>query len=207
MAREGNLEAPTRHPLDWKNPDFYDEASCFKELERIFDICHGCRRCVSLCGAFPTLFDLVDESSTMEVDGVAKSDYWQVVNQCYMCDLCYMTKCPYTPPHEWNLDFPHTMLRAKAIKFKKGEVGIAEQFLASTDVHGQFAGIPVVVQVANAVNKTRAMRSVMERVAGVDKDAWLPSLATKRFRSGTPGPQATVVKDGEKTPEIGRAHV
>ncbi len=119
MAREGNLEAPTRHPLDWKTPDFYDEASCFKELERIFDICHGCRRCVSLCGAFPTLFDLVDECSTMEVDGVDKKDYWQVVNQCYMCDLCYMTKCPYTPPHEWNLDFPHTMLRAKAIKFKR----------------------------------------------------------------------------------------
>ncbi|MBI3533294.1 MAG: Fe-S oxidoreductase, partial [Burkholderiales bacterium] len=200
MASEGNLEAPTRHPLDWKNPDFYDEASCFKELERIFDICHGCRRCVSLCGAFPTLFDLVDESSTMEVDGVDKKDYWQVVNQCYMCDLCYMTKCPYTPPHEWNLDFPHTMLRAKAIKFKKGEVGIAEQFLASTDVHGQFAGIPVVVQVANAVNKTRVMRSLMESVAGVDKDAWLPALATRKFRSGTPEAQATVVKDGEKTP-------
>ncbi|MDP2407310.1 MAG: heterodisulfide reductase-related iron-sulfur binding cluster [Hydrogenophaga sp.] len=200
MATEGNLQAPTRHALDWKNPDFHDEEKCFVELERIFDICHGCRRCVSLCGAFPTLFDLVDESSTMEVDGVAKADYWKVVDQCYMCDLCYMTKCPYTPPHEWNLDFPHTMLRAKAIKFKKGEVGLAERFLASTDVHGQFAGIPVVVQVANAVNKTRAMRSVMESVAGVDKDAWLPELATKKFRSGTPQATSSAVVDGEKTP-------
>ncbi|MDO9250514.1 MAG: heterodisulfide reductase-related iron-sulfur binding cluster [Hydrogenophaga sp.] len=200
MATEGNLQAPTRHALDWKNPDFHDEEKCFVELERIFDICHGCRRCVSLCGAFPTLFDLVDESSTMEVDGVAKADYWKVVDQCYMCDLCYMTKCPYTPPHEWNLDFPHSMLRAKAIKFKKGEVGLAERFLASTDVHGQFAGIPVVVQVANAVNKTRAMRSVMESVAGVDKDAWLPELATKKFRSGTPQATSSAVVDGEKTP-------
>lgn len=200
MATEGNLQAPTRHPLDWKNPDFHDEASCFKELERIFDICHGCRRCVSLCGSFPTLFDLVDESTTMEVDGVAKQDYWKVVDQCYMCDLCYMTKCPYTPPHEWNLDFPHTMLRAKAIKFKKGEVKASEKFLASTDVHGQFAGIPIVVQVANAVNKTKVARSVMETVAGVDKDAWLPELATKKFRSGTPKAKATVVKNGEKTP-------
>jgi glycerol-3-phosphate dehydrogenase subunit C len=94
-------------------------------MERIFDICHGCRRCVSLCGAFPTLFDLVDESKTGEVDGVDKKDYWKVVDQCYLCDLCYMTKCPYVPPHEWNLDFPHTMLRAKAIKFKKGGVGAA----------------------------------------------------------------------------------
>ena len=200
MATEGNLQAPTRHALDWKGPDFYDEEKCFVELERIFDICHGCRRCVSLCGAFPTLFDLVDESSTQEVDGVAKPDYWKVVDQCYMCDLCYMTKCPYTPPHEWNVDFPHTMLRAKAIKFKQGGVKLAERFLASTDVHGQFAGIPVVVQVANAVNKTKAMRSVMESVAGVDKDAWLPELATRKFRSGTPQATSSKVVDGEKTP-------
>ncbi len=38
MATEDNLEAPTRHPLDWQSEDFYNEASCFKELERIFDI-------------------------------------------------------------------------------------------------------------------------------------------------------------------------
>ena len=114
-AREGNLEAPTRHPVDWKNPDFYDEAKCFAEMERIFDICHGCRRCVSLCGSFPTLFDLVDAGPSGEVDGVQKADYWKVVDQCYLCDVCYMTKCPYVPPHPWNLDFPHLMLRAKAV--------------------------------------------------------------------------------------------
>jgi CO dehydrogenase/acetyl-CoA synthase alpha subunit len=73
-TREGNLEAPTRHAVEWKDPAYHDEAACFKELERVFDICHGCRRCVSLCQAFPVLFDLVDESSTMEVDGVAKTD-------------------------------------------------------------------------------------------------------------------------------------
>lgn len=200
MATEGNLQAPTRHPLDWQSPDFYDEAKCFHELERIFDICHGCRRCVSLCGSFPTLFDLVDEGPSGEVDGVQKADYWKVVDQCYMCDLCYMTKCPYTPPHEWNLDFPHTMLRAKAIKFKKGEVKTSEKLLASTDVHGQFAGIPIVVQVVNAVNRTKAARGVMENVMGVDKDAWLPDLATQRFRWAAPDAKATQVVDGEKTP-------
>ncbi|TDQ40527.1 (Fe-S)-binding protein [Tepidicella xavieri] len=200
MSREGNLEAPIRHPLDWKNPDFYDEDKCLQELERIFDICHGCRRCVSLCNAFPTLFDLVDESPTMEVDGVDKKDYWKVVDQCYMCDLCYMTKCPYTPPHEWNLDFPHTMLRAKAIKHKKGEVKFSEKLLASTDVHGSLAGIPVVVQVVNAVNKTQAARSVMESALGVDKQAWLPALATRKFRASAPEARATQVKDGERTP-------
>ena len=200
MAREGSLEAPTRHPLDWKNPEFYNEEAAFKEMERIFDICHGCRRCVSLCGSFPTLFDLVDNGPTGEIDGVDKKDYWSVVDQCYMCDLCYMTKCPYVPPHEWNLDFPHTMLRAKAIKFRKGEVGLGEQLLASTDLHGSFAGIPVVVQVANAVNKTKPARALMEKVLGVDKDAWLPELANEKFRSGAPKASTVAAKDGATTP-------
>jgi len=200
MSREGNLEAPTRHALDWKNPDFYNEESLNHELERIFDICHGCRRCVSLCNSFPTLFDLVDESSTMEVDGVDKKDFMKVVDQCYMCDLCYMTKCPYTPPHEWNLDFPHTMLRAKAIKFKKGEVKTSEKILASTDIHGQFAGIPIIVQTVNAVNSTKLMRNVMEKTLGVDKEAWMPSFADHKFRSSVPDSDEFAVKDGERTP-------
>jgi hypothetical protein len=90
--REGNLEAPIRHPLDWKSDEFFQEEALFRELERVFAICHGCRRCVNLCNAFPTLFDLVDGSDTLEIDGVAKDDYWKVVDHCYLCDLCYMTK-------------------------------------------------------------------------------------------------------------------
>ena len=125
--REGNLEAPTRHPIDWQSPDYRDEGKAFAEMERVFDICHGCRRCVSLCQSFPTLFDLIDASADGEVHGVAKKDYAKVVDQCYLCDLCYMTKCPYVPPHPWNVDFPHLMLRAKAIKFGKGEVGAGER--------------------------------------------------------------------------------
>ena len=200
MAREGSLEAPTRHPLDWRNADFWNEELAFKEMERIFDICHGCRRCVSLCGSFPTLFDLVDEGKTGELDGVDHKDFWKVVDQCYLCDLCYLTKCPYVPPHAWNLDFPHTMLRAKAIKFKKGEVTAGEKFLASTDIHGSFAGIPIVVQAVNAVNKTQFARNAMENMLGVDKNAWLPELATKKFRSGAAESKPHAVRDGAKTP-------
>jgi glycerol-3-phosphate dehydrogenase subunit C len=200
-TREGNLEAPTRHPVDWKSPDFYNEETAFKELERIFHICHGCRRCVSLCGAFPTLFDLVDNNETTEVEGVDKKDFWKVVDQCYLCDLCYMTKCPYVPPHEWNVDLPHLMLRAKAIKFAKGEVKAGERFLASTDVHGSFAGIPIVVQAVNAINKTKFARKQMDAVLGVHPDAWMPELATRRFRwSADKRGRANVVKDGERTP-------
>jgi glycerol-3-phosphate dehydrogenase subunit C len=199
--REGNLEAPTRHAVEWKDPAYYDEAACFKEMERVFDICHGCRRCVSLCQSFPTLFDLVDEGPSGEVDGVAKQDYWKVVDQCYLCDLCYMTKCPYVPPHPWNVDFPHTMLRAKAIKFKAGGVHKGERFLASTDVHGKFAGIPVVVQAVNAINRTKPARRLMDKALHVHPDAWMPPLATQRFRSRAPKQGgATVVTNGQRTP-------
>ncbi|MET0013537.1 MAG: heterodisulfide reductase-related iron-sulfur binding cluster [Sedimenticola sp.] len=182
-VREGNLEAPTRHPLDWKNPEFYNEESLFNELERVFDHCHGCRRCVSLCNAFPTLFDLVDESETMEVDGVRKEDYWQVVDHCYLCDLCYMTKCPYTPPHEWNLDFPHLMLRAKAVKHKKGDVKVRDRILTSTDAVGSLAGIPVVAGIVNASNKAKPTRKLLESVLGVHADAHLPEFHSKSMRS------------------------
>ena len=200
-TREGNLEAPTRHSLDWKNPRFYDRDDCDAELERVFDICHGCRRCVSLCQSFPTLFDLVDATADGEVHGVAKADYWKVVDQCYLCDLCYMTKCPYVPPHAWNLDFPHLMLRAKAIKHSQGLVSAGEKFLASTDVHGSFAGIPIVVQAVNAVNRTKAARKAMDSMLGVHPDAWMPELATRRFRwSARKKGAATAVRDGERTP-------
>ena len=112
--REGSLEAPTRHPLAWQQPDFYDAQKVTAEVERVFEICHGCRRCVNLCTAFPHLFDLIDEGTTGELDGVDKSRLGEVVDRCYLCDTCYMTKCPYVPPHPWNVDFPHVMLRAKA---------------------------------------------------------------------------------------------
>jgi Fe-S oxidoreductase len=198
--REGNLEAPTRHALDWRSPVFYDEASLMTEMERVFDICHGCRRCVSLCQSFPNLFDLVDETEDGEVHGIPKQAYWKVVDQCYLCDLCYMTKCPYTPPHAWNLDFPHLMLRAKAIKYKKGEVGAGEKFLASTDTHGSFAGIPIVVQAVNAISKTKFARQRMDAMLGVHPDAWMPELATKRFRWSAERSAARVATNGERTP-------
>ena len=183
-VREGSLEAPTRHPLDWNNPDFYDENLLMQELERVFDICHGCRRCFNLCHAFPTLFDAVDESSTMEVDGVDKRVFWQVADHCYLCDMCYMTKCPYVPPHEWNVDFPHLMLRAKAVKYAQGKTRVRDRILTSTDVVGTLAGIPVVSGVVNAVNHSKVGRRVMEELLEVHPDAHLPDYHSDKLRSG-----------------------
>ncbi len=181
-VREGSLEAPTRHPLNWQQPEFYDQENLFNELERVFDICHGCRRCVSLCHAFPTLFDLVDESDTMEVDGVAKEDYWSVVDHCYLCDLCYLTKCPYVPPHEWNVDFPHLMLRAKALKFKQQGASLRDKVLSSTDSVGKLASIPVVSTMVNAANANGGFRKVLQSTLGVSADAVLPKYYSKSMR-------------------------
>jgi len=189
-SREGSLEAPTRHPLGQNEPGFYDEAALFDELERVFDICHGCRRCVSLCHSFPTLFDLVDESSTMEVDGVRREDYWKVVDHCYVCDLCYLTKCPYVPPHEWNVDFPHLMLRAKAFGFKQGRARLRDKLITSTDAVGKFASIPIVVNVVNAANKNEHTRALLESALAIDADARLPEYhsdtLSKRVRRRQP---------------------
>jgi glycerol-3-phosphate dehydrogenase subunit C len=199
-VKEGSLLAPTRHPLAWKTPEFYDEKALDTELERIFDICHGCRRCVSLCGAFPTLFDLVDNGPTGEIDGVPKDKYKNVVDQCYLCDMCYMSKCPYVPPHPWNVDFPHTMLRAKAVHFRKHGAPSTDKFLTSTDQVGRFAGIPIVTQTVNAVNQSAPGRAAMEMLMGVDRTAWRPDFATKKFRSAARSNLVAPVRDGAKTP-------
>jgi Fe-S oxidoreductase len=199
-VREGSLEAPTRHAVAWRLPDFYDEAKLLAELERTFDICHGCRRCVNLCTAFPTLFDLVDSSKTLEVDGVPKEQFWRVVDQCYLCDMCYMTKCPYVPPHPWNVDFPHLMLRAKAVKFRKQDVLFRDKLLSSTDAIGKLAAIPVVAQVVNAVNRNPAARSLMEKVIGVHHERRLPPYNPGTFRGSAASTRAREPKNGERTP-------
>ncbi|MDA0995177.1 MAG: heterodisulfide reductase-related iron-sulfur binding cluster [Proteobacteria bacterium] len=184
--REGSLEAPTRHPIEWQSEKYYDQASLTTELERVFDICHGCRRCFNLCHSFPTLFDAIDESESMELDTVPKSVYWEVVDNCYLCDMCYMTKCPYVPPHEWNVDFPHLMLRAKASRFKEQGASKRDRILTSTDKVGRFAGIPVVTQTVNAINRSKTGRAVLENMLGVHRDAPLPeyhsNTARKRLR-------------------------
>jgi glycerol-3-phosphate dehydrogenase subunit C len=178
-VREGNLEAPKRRPIDWQNPEFYAAEPLYHELERVFDICHGCRRCVSLCDAFPTLFDLVDESPTLEVDGVDKADYSRVVDQCYLCDLCAETKCPYLPPHEWAVDFPHLMLRAKAYRFKNGDTKWRDRLITSTDPIFRTLSAPGVGQLANAAVDSTALRALAHKTVGIHPNGPVPRFHTR----------------------------
>ena len=181
-GREGGLEAPTRIPINQSDPNFWDEESLEKEMERVFDICHTCRRCVSLCNSFPSLFDLIDDSDTMEVDGVDKADYKKVVDQCYLCDLCYLTKCPYVPPHEWQVDFPHLMLRAKAVNYSKGDTKFRDKLITSTDLIGKIASKPVINNIVNWGAKSKVTRNILDKGLGIHKDASIPKYERKTAR-------------------------
>src|SRR4051812_3333842 len=179
--REGSLEAPTRHPIDWQNPDFYDEAKLDKELRRVFDICHGCRRCFNLCDSFPRLFDMIDATESGELHDVASSQFKPVVDACTLCDLCFMTKCPYVPPHEFNLDFPHLMLRYRAVEQRKGRGSPVVRELTRTDRNGKLASFAA--PLANWASDTGngLTRPVLEAVAGVHREAHLPKFHGKTF--------------------------
>ncbi len=179
--REGSLEAPTRHKIAWQEPDFYDEAKLDAELRRVFDICHGCRRCFNLCDSFPRLFDLIDNTPNETLEEVPSADFKPVIDACTLCDMCFMTKCPYVPPHEFNLDFPHLMLRYRAVEARKGKVPWAERELTRTDRNGRIGSM--VSPVANwASSKDNSLtRGLLESVAGVDRNASLPKYHGMTF--------------------------
>jgi len=181
MAQEGSLEAPTRDPIAWRDPDFTDLEKLDAESRRVFDICHGCRRCFNLCESFPRLFDLVDNSPTEELDSVKSEDFSAVVEACTLCDMCFMTKCPYVPPHAFNLDFPHLMLRYRAAEAKQGKTDFTQRQLAQMDRNGRLAAIasPIVNWAGSKDNSFT--RTVMEKTIGVDRDAVLPKFHTRTF--------------------------
>lgn len=179
--KEGSLDAPTRHPIDWRNPEFYDEAALDAEMRRIFDICHTCRRCFNLCDSFPRLFTLIDESDSGELDTVASKDFGPVVDACTLCDMCYMTKCPYVPPHPFNVDFPHLMLRYRAAEFSRGERALVDKELAKTDRNGKLAA-PVAIAVNWATRrKNKPVRAAMDVVAGIAPAAEVPKFHRQTF--------------------------
>jgi len=180
--KEGSTEAPIRYPLDWHSEEFYDRAALDEEARRQFDVCHGCRRCFNLCDSFPRLFDLIDESESGELDTVASDDFGPIIDGCTMCDMCFMTKCPYVPPHEFNLDFPHLMLRYRAVELKeKGKAPFTQNQLAQMDRNGSLA--EKVSGLANwGSSKSNALtRPVMSATLGIDKNVELPKFTGETF--------------------------
>ena len=165
-AREGSLDAPFRHPIAWQDDAYYDLAAVEKEMERQFDVCHTCRRCFNLCDSFPRLFDLIDESKTGELDSVDKADYAKVDEACTLCDMCFLTKCPYVPPHEFDIDIPHLILRYRAAK--------------------------PVAKIANwaTARKNTPLRKLLEAIAQIDAEVELPKYHAKTATDLLPTPIA-----------------
>ncbi len=180
--KEGSLEAPIRHPIEWEQDNYTDPKELFDELKRVFDVCNGCRRCFNLCDSFPKLFDLIDETPTGDVHDVEEEKLWDVIDNCYLCDICFKTKCPYVPPHEFNIDFPHLMLRAKALKFKQKGANTQEKILSNPEKLGTFIGIPIVAGTVNAINKSKVGRIVVEKTLGIDREAPRPKFYSQSAR-------------------------
>jgi glycerol-3-phosphate dehydrogenase subunit C len=171
---EGSLDAPTRHVIPWRDSAYYDEQALEAELRRVFDICHGCRRCFNLCESFPILFDAIDESPNEQVEDLARGDLKAVVDACTLCDMCFMTKCPYVPPHAFDLDFPHLMLRHRAVEHRAGRTSMADRELARMDRNGKLGA--VVSGIANWATRTgnALTRPLLEDALGIDARAHLP---------------------------------
>ena len=179
--REGSLDAPTRHRIAWEDPDFTDRGKTEAEMHRIFDICHTCRRCFNLCDAFPRLFDLIDNSESGELDTVARADYQKVADACTLCDMCFMTKCPYVPPHEFNVDFPHVMLRYRAVERREGGIPLHQRELVKTDRNGRLAGMVAPLANWGTDRKNPLTRPLLEAAAGIDRNAALPRYHGRTF--------------------------
>ncbi len=181
MNKEGSTQAPIRHPIDFNHPDFLDKKKLDEEMRRVFDICHGCRRCFNLCESFPKLFEMIDESKNEDVDSLSSDQFAPVVDSCTLCDMCFMTKCPYVPPHEFNLDFPHLMLRYRALQKKQNKLPITPKQLAKIDRNARIG-----IKFSWLINwlsdsKNKFFRKVLELIAGIDKQVLLPKYNSETF--------------------------
>ena len=181
MNKEGSTEAPTRLPINFNHPDFLDPKKLDDEMRRVFDICHGCRRCFNLCDSFPTLFDFIDKSKEGEVSTLPSEKFGKIVNACTLCDMCFMTKCPYVPPHEFNIDFPHLMLRYRMYQKKIGKLLKIPSQLARIDRNAKLGVIfsRIVNWFTNIKNKF--FRKILEIITGIDKRAILPKYNNETF--------------------------
>ena len=181
MSKEGSTEAPIRHPINFDHPDFLDPKKLDDEMRRVFDICHGCRRCFNLCDSFPKLFDMIDESKNEDVESLSSEQFAPVVDACTLCDMCFMTKCPYVPPHDFDLDFPHLMLRYRAAQKKQGKLSSIPRQLAEIDRNSKFG-----VMFSKFINwfsdiKNKLFRKILQIIAGIDVRVQLPKYNSETF--------------------------
>ena len=169
---------------DPAHPQYFEEPDLRVEMERVFDLCHGCRLCFNLCPSFPTLFSAIDARDG-DVGGMTAAEQDKVVDECYQCKLCYI-KCPYVPPHEWELDFPRLMMRAHAVRHADGvalKERVTDQFLARTDLLGKVSTKAAPLVNAMTGRTGSFSRRMMEKTVGMASERLLPPYARQRFSS------------------------
>jgi Fe-S oxidoreductase len=154
--------------LHYDDPAYLDPAKLERELRRVGDICHQCRRCLPLCPAFPKLFDLVDARED-EIAGLSRADFDAVNELCYHCKLCF-NHCPYTPPHEWDVDFPALMRRQQLSRARRDGIPWARRLTTRTDWLGRIGALAP--PLLNFANRNRVSRWLMEKTVGIDR-AWV----------------------------------
>jgi glycerol-3-phosphate dehydrogenase subunit C len=171
-----------RTTYDPSDRAYFDEGDLREEMNRVFDLCHGCRLCFNLCPSFPTLFDYVD-SHDGHAEAMTASEQDRVVDECYQCKLCYL-KCPYVPPHEWELDFPRLMMRANAVRrtaHPSLAESLADQALNRTDLVGRVS-VALAPLVNAVVSKPGTfVRRLMESTVGIAAERALPTYSRRRF--------------------------
>ncbi len=165
---------------DPEDPQYWDEKALEKEVQRAFEICHGCRMCFKYCDSFPQLFKLLDQKYEGDVHQVTKSDTRSIMDACFQCKLCEV-QCPYTPrdQHEFQLDFPKLVHRYKAQQAKKEGLGLREKVLGDPDQAGALARASF--GLANQMNRVALHRWFMEKLVGIHRDKQLPDFASSTF--------------------------
>ncbi len=166
----------TYDPNDRK---YWDRDALDPEVERIFEICHGCRLCFNLCPSFPELFDAVDRHDG-DVRKLTLAENERVLDTCYQCKLCYV-KCPYTPDdgHEFQLDFPRLLLRANAVRKQEQGIDLRAKLLARPEEMGRIGGMTP--GIANWANKQPLLRQIAEATIGIHHEKILPEFQPETF--------------------------
>jgi len=178
-----------------KDDEFLDRTHLDAELTRVFEKCHDCRRCLPLCPSFPSLFESIDRHE-QDASKLTTQETREVVDLCYQCKLCY-NHCPYHPPHEWEVDFPKLMTRAKLVQAKEEGIPLAERLGSQQDLMGKVSCRSAAL--TNAAFKNRAVRLLMEKTTGIDRRWTMPTYEKKPFskvlagRSGISGEKGRVI--------------
>jgi len=193
VSEKANKRQISYQPTDGLSYDpseekYWDEGALDKEVERVFEVCHGCRMCFKYCDSFPILFSAIDEEHDGNVHKLTLLDTQRVMDACFQCKLCEV-QCPYTPRdgHEFQVDFPKLVHRYTAIRRKKHQQPhkLRLKVLEDPDRAGALARASF--GVANVMNRVSIHRWFMEKLVGIDRRKLLPDFAQTTFESWARG--------------------